>query len=256
MYPTIHSLAVPGARLRVSEDSLLISFDKEHLSLSTAIYGGGLRRVRAVMNQRLRTFYGEESDFPGGSVAAYLKRCIEKEGADSETSSALLTAAKVYQYSHKVFTSGDLMVEIVTTGGVEKTACRASSKPLYRERDGHFAPVGTINMMVLIHGSLPEGIMARSFITLTEGKSAALSDLGIADVNNGCPATGTGTDGITLVTEIGAERYTDAGPFSELGSFLAKAAYDSVTECLVTYDKPWNAFEELRTPKAVKLGKG
>ena len=43
MYPTIHSLAVPGARLRVSEDSLLISFDKEHLSLSTAIYGGGLR---------------------------------------------------------------------------------------------------------------------------------------------------------------------------------------------------------------------
>ena len=129
------------------------------------------------------------------------------------------------------------MVEIVTTGGVEKTACRASSKPLYRERDGHFAPVGTINMMVLIHGSLPEGIMARSFITLTEGKSAALSDLGIADVNNGRPATGTGTDGITLVTEIGAERYTDAGPFSELGSFLAKAAYDSVTECLVIYDK-------------------
>lgn len=110
-------------------------------------------------------------------------------------------------------------------------------------------------MMVLIHGSLPEGIMARSFITLTEGKSAALSDLGIADVNNGRPATGTGTDGITLVTEIGAERYTDAGPFSELGSFLAKAAYDSVTECLVIYDKPWNAFEELRTPKAVKLGK-
>lgn len=115
------------------------------------------------------------------------------------------------------------MVEIITTGGVEKTACRASSKPLYREKDGHFAPVGTINMMVLIHGSLPEGIMARSFIT--------------------------------LVTEIGAERYTDAGPFSELGSFLAKAAYDSVTECLVTYDKPWNAFEELQTPKAVKLGK-
>lgn len=103
MHPTIHPLAVPGARLRVSEDSLLISFDKEHLSLSTAIYGGGLRRVTAVMNQRLRTFYGEESDFPGGSVAAYLRRCIEKEGADPESASALLTAAKVYQYSHKVF---------------------------------------------------------------------------------------------------------------------------------------------------------
>ncbi|MFC2675401.1 MAG: adenosylcobinamide amidohydrolase, partial [Lacticaseibacillus rhamnosus] len=36
---------------------------------------------------------------------------------------------------------------------------------------------------------------------MTEGKTAALQDLGIADVNNGLPATGTGADGITLITD-------------------------------------------------------
>ena len=249
------SLTVPGAVLQVAEDCLMISFAEDHQALSTAIYGGGFRTVRQILNQKLTCFYGEESDFPGGSVKAYLKSCAESRGADIEKCAVLLTAAKVYLFSHKVFCSHDLIVEIITTGGVEKTACRASSDALYREQDGHFAPVGTINMMVLIHGSLPDGIMARALITLTEGKTAALQDMGIADVNNGKVATGTGTDGITLVTEIHGRRYTDAGPFSELGAFLAKAAYESVTECLEKFDHPWNQFDELKTPKAVNLKK-
>ena len=146
-------------------------------------------------------------------------------------------------------------MEIVTTGGVEKTACRASSPALYREEEGRFMPLGTINMMVLLKGRLPDGIMARAFITLTEGKTAALQDLGIADVNNGLPATGTGTDGITFITDPKGLLFTDAGPFSELGAALAKAAYESVTECLVKYDHPWNASPFLQTPDAVDLNK-
>ena len=246
-------LAIPGAALTVSDYCLKIDFDRDHPSLSTAIYGGGFRDVRQVMNQRLTKYFPSEADFPGGSVEGYLKECARAEGVDLEKCSVLLTAAKVYLYSHKILSHDDLLVEIITTGGVEKTACRASSAPMYREKEGQFFPVGTINMMALIHGNLPPGIMARSLITLTEGKTAALQDLGIADVNNGLPATGTGTDGITLVTSYEGPHYTDAGPFSELGAFLAQAAYQSVTECLVTYDKPWNEFPELKTPKAVEL---
>ena len=80
-------------------------------------------------------------------------------------------------------------------------------------------------------------------------------DLGIADVNNGLPATGTGTDGITFITDPKGPLFTDAGPFSELGAALAKAAYESVTECLVKYDHPWNASPLLQTPDAVDLNK-
>lgn len=247
------SLAVPGAELSVSDTCLTISFTDEHPSLSTAIYGGGFRQVKQVLNQRLTHYWASEKDFPGGSVEAYLKECAKAQKAEVEKCSVLLTAAKVYLYSHQILKDGDLIVEAITTGGVEKTACRASSAPMYREQDGQFSPVGTINMMILVHGTLPPGIMARALITLTEGKTAALQDLGIADVNNGLPATGTGTDGITLVTEKDGPRYTDAGPFSVLGSFLAQAAYRSVRECLEVYDKPWNRFAALQTPFPVKF---
>lgn len=251
---TIHEkLAIPGAELTVSEYCLKIDFANDHPSLSTAIYGGGFRNVRSVLNQRLTKYFASEADFPGGSVEGYLKECAKEAGADLEKCSVLLTAAKVYLYSQQVLSHDDLLVEIITTGGVEKTACRASSVPMYREQGGKFFPVGTINMMVCIHGQLPPGIMARALITLTEGKTAALQDLGIADVNNGLPATGTGTDGITLVTSYEGPQYTDAGPFSELGAFLAQAAYRSVAECLMKYDHPWNAFPELKTPKAVDI---
>lgn len=195
------SLSIPGAFLTVSPENLLITFDRPHRSLSTAIYGGGFRNIRFAMNRKLTAFYEREEDFPGGSVEAWLARCASDCGAVPEESAVLLTAAKVNLYSHKIIKAGPVLVEAITTGGVEKTACRASSSPLYREEKGKFEPLGTINMMVLLHGSLPDGIMARALITLTEGKTAALNDLGIADVNNGKPATGTGTDGITFITD-------------------------------------------------------
>ena len=123
------------------------------------------------------------------------------------------------------------------------------------EKDGHFFPVGTINIMISLNISLPSAIMTRAIITITEGKTAALQDLGIADVNNGLPATGTGTDGITLITNPDAPRYTDAGTFSVLGSLLASAAYETVRECLELYDKPWNRDDSLATPPAVDLSR-
>lgn len=163
--------------------------------------------------------------------------------------SFLLTAARVRLYSHKVLSAGGMTIEAVTTGGVEKTACRASSPALYREEDEHFFPVGTINMMIIASGFLPEGVMARALITLTEGKSAALQDLGIADVNNGLPATGTCTDGITLICDPEGKN-TRMPDLFLLGSLLSKAAYESVRDCIETYDHPWNASSLLRTPPA------
>lgn len=246
-------LSYPGSRLIVTPEVLMIQFDRFQKSLSTAIYGGGFRNIRFALNQKLTEFYPSEKDFPGGSVKGYLKLCAEKAGALPEESAVLLTAAKVNLYSHKIIRSGDVLVESVVTGGVEKTACRASSPALYREKDGSFGPIGTINMMILFHGNLPEGIMARALITLTEGKTAALQDLGIADVNNGKPATGTGTDGITLICNPEGPSYTDAGPFSELGASLAHAAYESVIECVRDIDHPWNASPLLATPPAMDL---
>lgn len=244
-----------GAALHASRSHLCLAFNEPRLSLSTAIYGGGIKEIRYAVNQKLETFYPTEDQFPGGSVPEFLRLSILKNGYDPQKACALLTAAKMEWRAERSLASKEIRLDAVTTGGAEKTAARAGSPPLYEEKDGRFFPVGTINIMISLNISLPPGIMARALMTITEGKTAAMQDLGIADINNGLPATGTGTDGITLITNPKGNQYTDAGTFSVLGALLASATYETVKECLEVYDKPWNRSISLMTPPPADLKK-
>ena len=174
-----------GGKLYASRSHLCLAFEKTRFSLSTAIYGGGFKEINYAVNQKLETFYPSEDRFPGGSVPEFLRLSILENGYDPAKACALLTAAKMEWRSVKTFSHKELLLDAVTTGGAEKTAARAGSPPLYTEKDGHFFPVGTINIMISLNISLPSAIMTRAIITITEGKTAALQDLGIADVNNG-----------------------------------------------------------------------
>ena len=242
-----------GAMLHNTRSYLCIEFPTPRYALSTAIWGGGFRTIRWAMNKKLTVFCSSEAEFPGGSVPAYLKLSIEEAGFDPAQCCALLTSAKMEWHSRVTKESGGLIAEVIATAGVEKTAARAGDPPLYAEHDHHFTPVGTINLMAIINGALPDGIMARALITITEGKTAALQDAGIASVYTGKPATGTATDGITLITDPAGPMYTDAGTFSLLGSLLASAAHDAVARCLADFDRPWNRFDSLMTPPAADV---
>lgn len=244
-----------GGTFSASDTTLILRWEQPRRALSTGIWGGGFRSVRWAVNQKLTGFYATEKDFPGGSVAEYLRLSLEEAGADPSESTALLTSARLAWHSHIVKAEGPLIVEAVATAGMEKTAARAGDPPLYREEEGRFCPAGTINLMILVNCSLPDGIMARALITVTEGKTAALQDAGIASVYTGLPATGTATDGVILVTDPEAPRLTDAGTYSLLGSLLASAARDAVAYCITHYKRPWNQFDSLRTPPAVPLPK-
>lgn len=244
-----------GGTLHASETAILISFDRPRRSLSTAIWGGGFRDILAALNQKLTVFYPREEDFPGGSVAAYLRLKLIDAGCDPARSSALLTSARMEWHRYAFRTRGPLTVEVIATGGAEKTAARAGDPPLYEERDGHFFPVGTVNLIALVNGSLPDGIMTRALMTLTEGKTAAFQDLGIAAVYTGRAATGTATDGVTLITDPEGPVYTDAGTFSALGSMLAACARDAVYHCLTDFDTPWNRDASLTTPPPIDISK-
>lgn len=239
--------------LRTTDTDILLYFPRPMRSLSTAIWGGGFRNVRWAANHKLTVFYPTEDAFPGGSVASYLRLALLDAGCDPETSCALLTSARLEWFRYCRKACGALTVETIATGGVEKTAARAGEPAFYEEKDGHFLPVGTINLITLVNGFLPDSIMARALITVTEGKAAALQDLGIASCATGRPATGTATDGITLLTDPHGPCYTDAGTFSRLGEFLASSSYETVRGCLEDFDRPWNRDERLATPGAVSV---
>lgn len=242
--------AFPGT-LEVTREFLLVHLNEPHPSLSTSVWNGGLQPVQWILNQKLTGFYERETDFPGGSIPSYLRLRLLSRGADPLRSNALLTNAVMEHFSTRYFHKGSLAVEIITTGGCEATACRAGSPAMYEEHDHHFVPVGTVNIICLIHGVLSPGALTRTLISITEGKTAAFQDAGVFDVNNGLSATGTATDGLTVASLSDGPVFTDSGTFSLLGQFLAQGAHDTVLSCLQRQTLFWNHDDSLRTPSPV-----
>lgn len=240
-----------GGRVCIDFHGILLSFNQPRRMLSTGICHGGIFLGRHAYNHRLTTWYTHEKDFPGGSVHSYLELMLIARGLSASDSSVLLTSARMDWHSYICLRYDDIIVECITTAGVEQTASRAGDPAFYHEGQAEYIPLGTINMMMTTNVSLPDGIMAKALITATEGKSAALQDAGIASLASGLPATGTGTDGFILACNPLGPLKTDAGAHSKLGELLAQAAYQTITDTFIRFPKPWNSFTELSTPNAV-----
>ena len=93
--------------------------------------------------------------------------------------------------------AGDEALVFVTTD-VRSNAMRAGVDVPAGKRKPH-GP-GTINIFLFTAAALSAGAMARSLITITEAKCAALQDMGaVSSYTPGLTATGTGTDNIIIV---------------------------------------------------------
>lgn len=92
---------------------------------------------------------------------------------------------------------------------------------------------GTINIMLLTNARVTDGGMVRAVITATEAKTAALEDLHVPSTcTKNLQATGTGTDGIVIVSGSSGPRVTYPGGHSLIGGLMGKAVYEAVVEAL------------------------
>lgn len=237
---------VTGGRVDIRHTGMLVSFDGPRRVLSTGICNGGLHWLRHCYNHRLTEFFPHERDFPGGSVRSYLELSLLQRGVSPSNSTAMLTSARMDWHSYSCHSHENIRVECLLTAGVEQTAARAGDPAYYYEQDGSYYPVGTINAILSTNASLPDSIIAKTFLTVTEAKAAALQDCGIASLRTGLPATGTGTDGLMVAADPFGPRLTDAGTHSRFGEMLARAMYDSLFATFRDYPLPWNSFPSLR----------
>ena len=94
--------------------------------------------------------------------------------------------------------------------------------------------------MIFTNASFTVGAMARSIVTATEAKTAALQDLNYRSTPSPqVQATGTGTDNIIVVSGVNPDiliRHT--GGHSKMGELIGFATKTAVTEALVKYDNP------------------
>lgn len=229
--PFYSSKLKTGGTIEITTERILCQFPVPRTGISTSPSNGGIQIYDGIFIQRLMQYIDHENELPGGSLGSYLSLVAQQERLNCGT--GLITTAKMENFGHSIATGLDT-IEVYATAGVKGNAARAGEPPLYQEIENGFNPVGgTINLLVFLSVSLPLGILARALITLTEAKSAILSEMGISSVTSGQAATGTSTDGIILVMNDSGPLRTDVGTYSELGSLMATAAQQAIKQSVI-----------------------
>ena len=221
-----------GGYVDIHSSAITVTYDMPYYAISTSPFNGGLHHVMAVRNQQLTFFVNNESELPGGSTSDYLaKECVQLD-LPIHFCTALLTTASMNRHAYVCQSEDSIIIEVIATAGVEKTAHRSGDGYTYYEKDGAFHTGGTINLLVFTNCALTDGALTKSLLTITEAKTVALQSIGITSVLSNQPATGTSTDGVIMTIDPNGELLTDTGTFSQFGDTLAKAVRSAIEKAL------------------------
>jgi adenosylcobinamide amidohydrolase len=172
-----------------------------------------------------------------GSDGYHDSVCAELE-LHSKTTAVMGTAANMIYAAHEVAAFDELRVDAVVTAGVEGNAACAGDPAQWAETPTGWNKIpqvaGTINTIVVVSQPLQPEAQVRALLTLTEGKTAALTELGVSSRYSADLATGTGTDQICLAAPImpGRFAYSAANPHSKLGELLGVAVRSATRNAL------------------------
>jgi len=226
---------VDSRLLDFTHRTLLIDFKRPQTIISTS--GGYLEKIETIGN----------SYSPTPTWAIYHQLGFERSKTDifqllkltdplattapaagTRRGNLMFTGADLNNLAVKSAAYKDLTVTALATAGVGGNALRTS-----RDEGRYYEP-GTINIIVLTNHKLSPAALARSLITITEAKTAALWDMDVRSAQTPLPnpATGTGTDDIIVVAGEGVE-LSYAGGHSKLGQLTAEAVYQAVQEALL-----------------------
>jgi adenosylcobinamide amidohydrolase len=199
-----------GVDLSIDAGGVAVTADAPLTTLSSAIVGGGLAEVRAILNVHVsKTFVPAEAMAALEAFAARHRVRAPYVG--------MLTAAWTEKAEVAIARRGALTaLAVVTVGlgnrvtaGVSPAACITTPS--------------TINTIVVVDGAAEVPALVNLATTVAEVKTLALIEAGVKGAD-GHPATGTSTDAVVIATtgRGAVERF--GGPVSDLGWVVAHAA--------------------------------
>ena len=231
-------LILPGGdRLNRDEKSLTIELTGPRRVLSTSVLNGGCREDLCYLFNYCEV-YGKEDERCGMRASTYTEHLaiLARELAfDPKTTSGLSTAAKMKYAQINSESYRDFTVTAIATAGIDVNGSRAGDPALWHEQDGFPCPTGpgTINLFLFIDASLPAGTLARALVTATEAKTAALQEVLAPSCYSNGLATGSGTDGTIIVSNLSAATcLTDAGQHSKLGEYTGRVVKNTIKQAL------------------------
>ena len=230
-----------GYEVRRRGRFLIVELLQPHRVLCTSAAGGGQREdLRYLVNHQSCEGRGHEARFvhlrqlgEGG----YHRAVCGELGLDPDAVGLMGTAANMSCAALVTEEFGGLRVRAVVTAGVEGNAGRAGDPARWHEGEDGWREVdphaGTINVLLLVGWPLTPAALARTAITLTEAKSAALQELAVSSRTSAGLATGTGTDQYAVAAPLDERRpKTNPGHHARLGELIGRAVLRATRESL------------------------
>ena len=157
-------------------------------------------------------------------------------GLSPSCTTALSTAAWTELRAIEEVCFRDLTVTAVVTGGIDSNGMHPGDPASYYEEDGNYEmlPPGTINIFLFINQNLTDAAMSRALMLCGESKAAAVSQLLLGSCYSEEIATGSGTDGIVIASNLcDTKTLTDASGHSKLGELIGKSVKSAVKQALL-----------------------
>ena len=203
--------------------------DNELTTVSSAIYNGGFKKAKAILNVQVL----EECDDRQihENPKKFIADSAKKIGV-SDNFVGMVTAAAVDKFALASKEEDDLAVTVTATA-VDPEGSTCSHAESAGETINIAETSGTINIMVIIDGNPTESCMVSTVLTATEAKTAAMWELDIRSRYSGDIATGTVTDAIIAAKTGHGEPIVYGGPASKLGQLVGYCTRKAVKEALM-----------------------
>ncbi len=218
-----------GVKLVEKENVLAVISHYPLKTVSSAIFNGGCKHVKAVLNVGVPEGYSDHSLHL--DPMQLITSSAVKVGV-SQDYLAMVTAAKIRNYALFQKKMSAFSVTVVATAGCS-----------HGESSGEEMDVqeiaGTINIIVFIDGNPTDSCMVAALITATEAKSAALRDFDVRSRYTGDSATGSITDSVTVASTGSGKTLNLAGPASKVGKIVGACTRKAVAQALVTQEPIW-----------------
>jgi adenosylcobinamide hydrolase len=217
----------------VDVNTLLVSFGEKRRLISTL---DGYREVRFVANayQPLAL-----SEITMKNYAAFKEDFPKVLGIPRSDLSFLSTGANMNNLAVCEKSHQDRIVCCLATGGVGNALRSGVDKAEWIEQDGTYAKtLGTINIILLTNVTLTDGALAKTIITATEAKTAALQDMDTrSSVSPENLATGTGTDNMIVVSGTDPDKKVrTTGGHTKMGELIGATTKIAVAETIKKHE--------------------
>jgi adenosylcobinamide amidohydrolase len=213
-------------RLRVFDETLVVTFRRPTLVVSWAILGGGLRtHADHIVNHHVDVDAGDSKDDPQKALRQAARR-IGIKG----TLVGMMTGVDVRRFYRAKDSYDDLQAHAITTSGCGNLATVGETGSYLEGRSQPVLP-GTINVIVLLNYGFAHEAILEAMAIATEAKVRAMYEFGLQSVTTGQPATGTGTDCIAVASGPN-RRYVFCGKHTKWGELVGRASLESIRGAL------------------------